>query len=192
MGWMNWKDSTDDHDQPFLVDEFLHYADAANGRIHIVAPGQLLLFSDPVHLPGQEQWALIDDGGSCTRYYSPAFYADLFADLGVAAVACMTESATRPAAYSARGIEARDLRPGGGGSALRALDGLLALSRGAAPSGAVALHSGEGARWPADAKTVVAAWLVIQSGFPARAASAWLYMLCPWLWGLGEAYNAVR
>ena len=130
IGWMDWKDGAEDDDQPFLVDEFLHYADAINGGIYIVAPGQLLLFSDPVDLPDQQQWAVVcDDDGSCSRRFSPAFYADLFADLGVAAVACLTESTTSGAAFAARGIEARDLRPGEGGSILRALDGLLSLTR---------------------------------------------------------------
>ena len=129
IGWMDWKDGAE-CDQPFLVDEFLHYADPINGGIYIVAPRQLLLFSDPVDLPDQQQWAVVcDDDGSCSRRFSPAFYADLFADLGVAAVACLTESTTSGAAFAARGIEARDLRPGEGGSILRALDGLLSLTR---------------------------------------------------------------
>ena len=184
IGWINWKDGLDDDDQPFLVDEFLHYADAANGGVHIVAPGQLLLFRDPVHLPDHQQWtvAVSDDDGSCSRRFSPAFYAELFADLGVAAVACLTESATSGAAFAARGIEVRDLRPGGsGGSVLRALDGLLSLSRGAAASGGVAVHGGGGAEWPADARVVLAAWLVGRAGFGERSAYAWLHMLCPWL-----------
>ena len=180
IGWMSWKDGTDQDDQPFLVDEFLHYADAINGGVHIVAPGQLLLFHDPVDLPEPQQWAVISYGdGSCSRHFSPAFYADLFLDLGVAAVACLTESATSGAAFASRSIEACDLRPGGGGSILRALDGLLSLSRGAAESGGVALHGGGG--WPSDTGIVVAAWLVSRAGFQERAAYAWLEMLCPWL-----------
>ena len=107
IGWMSWKDGTDDDDQRFLVDEFLHCADSTNGGVHIVAPGQLLLFTDPVDLPDQQQWAVVvsdQDDGSCSRRFSPAFYADLFADLGVAAVVCLTESTTSSAGFAARDI----------------------------------------------------------------------------------------
>ena len=181
LGWMDWTHGSDD-DQPFLIDEFLHYADAANGSIHIVAPGQLLLFRDPVDLPDSQQWAVVmGSGGACRRMFSPAYYADLFAEQGVAAVACLTESSSSAAAFAAQGIEARDLCPGGGASILRTLDGLLSLSSAAAPVGGVAVHSGRGAAWPADTAVVVTTWLVGRAGFEERAAWAWLQMLCPWL-----------
>ena len=181
IGWMNWKDGTDEEDQPFLVDEFVHYADMANGGVYIVAPEQLMLFSDPVDLPDHQQWiSVVGDDERCTRRFSPAFYADLFADLGVAAVACLTESGSSGAAFAARGIEARDLGPGGSASLLRSVDGLLSLSRGAAP-GAVAVHGGGGGRWPEWAGVTVAAWLVSRAGFEERGAYGWLHMLCPWL-----------
>ena len=178
---MNWKNGTDEEDQPFLVDEFVHYADMANGDVYIVAPGQLLLFSDPVDLPDHQQWiSVVDDDERCTRRFSPAFHADLFADLGVAAVACLTESGSSGAAFAARGIEARDLCPCGTASVLRALDGLLTLS-GREAAGGLAVHSGGGAGWPDQAGVVVAAWLVGRAGFAERGAYAWLHMLCPWL-----------
>ena len=182
IGWMSWKDGTDDDVQPFLVDEFLHYADSTNGGVHIVAPGQLLLFTDPVDLPDQQQWAVVvsdQDDGSCSRRFSPAFYADLFADLGVAAVVCLTESTTSSAGFAARDIEARDLRLGGSGSLLRTLDGLLSLSRGAAVSGGIAVHGGKGAEWPSETGVLVAAWLVSRAGFGERAAYGWLGLVCP-------------
>ena len=176
IGWMSWKDGTDDDDQPFLVNEFLHCADSTNGGVHIVAPGQLLLFTDPVDLPDQQQWAVVvsdQDDGSCSRRFSPAFYADLFADLGVAAVVCLTESTTSSAGFAARDIEARDLRLGGRGSLLRTLDGLLSLSRGAAVSGGIAVHCAGRAGWPSETGVLVAAWLVSRAGFGERAAGGW-------------------
>ena len=183
IGWMSWKDGTDDHNQPFLVDEFLHYAHSINGSIHIVAPEQLLLFTSPVDMPDQQQWTVVvsDDDGSCSRRFSPAFYADLFADLGVAAVVCLTESTTSSAAFTARDIEARDLRHEGSGSLLRTLDGLLSLSRGAEVSGGIAVHGGGEAEWMSETSMLVATWLVSRAGFGERAAYGWLQLLCPWL-----------
>ena len=182
LGWMDWTHGSDDENQQFLIDEFLHYADEANGGVYIVAPGQLLLFRDPVDLPDSQQWAVVvNDDGACRRVFSPAYYADLFAEQGVAAVACLTESSSSAAAFAAQGIEARDLCPGGGASILRMLDGLLSLSRAAAPVGGVAVHGGGGAAWPADTAVVVTTWLVARAGFEERAAWAWLQMLCPWL-----------
>ena len=178
---MDWMGGTDNDEQPFLVDEFMHYADTANGGVHIVAPGQLLLFSDPVDLASNQQWVSVAvDGGTCTRHFSPTFYAELFEELGVAAVACLTESGSSGAAFAARCIETRDLGPGGSASLLRMVDGLLSLSRGTAP-GAVAVHGGGGGRWPEWAGVTVAAWLVSRAGFEERGAYGWLHMLCPWL-----------
>ena len=172
MGWID-----------FLIEEFVHYAAPANGNVHIVAPGHLLLFSSPVEFEDGRQWDTLScDGGAPVRRFSAAFYADLFAELGVESVACLTESRTSTAAFAACGIDAVDLRPGHrhGQSILRALDGLLSLTR----VGTVALHGGDGGaagRWPLDAAVVVAALLVGRLRFTERSAYAWLWMLCPWL-----------
>jgi hypothetical protein len=46
------------------------YADPANGAVHILAPGALLLFPSPVDLPEGEQW-------SPALRFAAAFYANL-------------------------------------------------------------------------------------------------------------------
>ncbi len=66
-----------------------------------------------------------------------------------------------------------------GASLLHALDLLLLLA--AAVPGAVAVHSGDGFRWPAYAGRLVAAFLISRLGFGAGAATAWIRMLCPWM-----------
>ena len=184
LGWIDWSDLADEEgsDLPFLVDEFLHYASPANGNVHIIAPGYLMLFASPVDLLAGQHWTSLPSQGrgAQVRRFSGAFYADLFSDLGVASVACLTECRASTAAFAACGIAALDLRPGHshGQSVLRALDGLLSLTR----AGPVAVHGGgESGGWPGDAAGVVAALLVGRLGFAERSAYAWLLMLCPWL-----------
>lgn len=181
MDWSHVHEEEHD-DQPFLIDEFVHYASPANGNVHIIAPGCLVLFASPVDLPSGQHWTSLPSQGrgAPVRRFSAAFYADLFSDLGVASVACLTECRASTAAFAACGIAALDLRPGHrhGQSVLRALDGLLSLTR----AGPVAVHGGgESGGWPGDAAVVVAALLVGRLGFAERSAYAWLLMLCPWL-----------
>ena len=188
--WMSWRTSPDDDDQPLLIDEVVHYAHPANGGIHILAPGALLLFQSPVDLPDGALWAAAAarDGSPPARRFAPAFYADLLPDLGVRAIASLDpcRCAAAPAAFAAAGLAAVDLSPATGPrrrpSPLRALDALLSLTR--AAGGAVALHAGgdraPGA-WPEHTAAVVAAFLVGREGFAERAAYAWLLLLCPWL-----------
>jgi hypothetical protein len=176
-------------DEPVLdVDEFAHYARAANGNVHMVVPGKLFFFPSPDDgLPEGQEYAdeAAGDGGT-RRRFSPAFHAALLADLGVTTVACLRRSTpAAAAAFAARGLGAADLhleRPrtgAGGGALLLALDRLLALAR-TAP-GAIAVHSGAGFEWPAAAGTLAAAFLMSRFGFREAAAAAWLRMLAPWL-----------
>jgi hypothetical protein len=200
--WMSWRTSPDDDDQPLLVDEIVHYADPANGGIHILAPGGLLLFPNPVDLPDGALWAAAAalDGAPRARLFAAAFYVDLLPDLGVRAVASLDpcRCATAAAAFAAAGLAAVDLPPAAGprrrpSSPLRALDALLTLTRGA--GGAVALHAGGGGApgtWPEHTAVVVAAYLVGREGFAERAAYAWLLLLCPWLLAAPAAAAAAR
>ena len=57
------------------LDEYLHYADPANGSVSIVVPGRLLFMPSPANLPDGCDWMDIGD----TRRFSPAFFADLLA-----------------------------------------------------------------------------------------------------------------
>ena len=184
--WMSWRTSPDDDDQPLLIDEAVHYADPANGGIHILAPGKLLLFPSPVDLPDGALWAAAAarDGAPPARRFAAAFYADLLPDLGVRAVASLDpcRCAAAPAAFAAAGLAAVDfsLTAAGRPSPLRALDALLSLTR--AAGGAVALHAGgdrAAGAWPEHTAVVVAAYLVGREGFAERAAYAWLLLLCP-------------
>jgi hypothetical protein len=189
-GWMDWSASPDDDAQPLLIDELIHYAAPANGAVHILAPGKLLLFPSPVDLPDGELWArgvARPDGAAPARRFAAAFYADLLPDLDVRAVASLDRCrcAAAPAAFAAAGLTAVDLAPDGPRrrpSPLRALDALLTLTRTA--RGAVALHAGGAGgagAWPDHTALVVAAYLVGREGFGERGAYAWLLLVCPWL-----------
>ena len=180
LGWL--VDPESEAEPTLDVEEFAHYASPANGSVHLVVPGKMFFFSSPKDLPSDQQWAdsLADDGAT-TRHFSPGFYAELFEDLGVSAVVCLgCGDAAASRAFAERGVEVVDLRLAEDGSSLlRGLDRLLSLA--AVAPGAVALHSGDGFRWPAYVGTLVVALLINRLGFEEGAARAWIGMLCPWM-----------
>ena len=190
LGWFVLPSSTA---EPLLdVDEHAHYASAANGAVHLVIPGALIFLPTPADdlVSDGPEWADSEAAdGRTARRFSPGFYASLLADLGVSAVACLGSGSPSTArALHARGIAAMDLAleaapAASGGDELAAivvaLDRLLALA--AAAPGAVAVHSGAGAEWPAAVGTLAAAFLIRRFGFAGAAAVAWLHMLAPWM-----------
>ena len=188
LGWVDWTPDADDADQPLHVGELAHYASPANGAVHCVSPGRLYAFPHPAILPGDE---LGSDATSepRARRFTAAFHAALLPDLGATAVAMLAPSPHIDAAraFAAAGLGAPiDLAPPSAGapsagapSPLRALDGLLSLSRGARGAVALCPGGGEGAGWPAHAGMVVAAFLASREGFSGPAAHAWLALVCP-------------
>jgi hypothetical protein len=117
LGWLVGPSS---HDEPLLdVEEFAHYAHPANGGVHMLAPGSLFFLPAPEDLAGGLAWADTAPGaalgGAKERRFSPAFCADLLADLGAAAVLSLDAvppSAAR--AYAARGMAVVGARAGRG------------------------------------------------------------------------------
>jgi hypothetical protein len=182
LGWLAAPESRVEPDLD--VEEFGHYARRVNGEVHMAVPGKMYFFSSPEVLPSERKW--LDrrptaDAAPTTRHFSPAFYADLFEDLGVSTVVCLGRSdAAASSAFAARGIELVDLALAQDGSSLlRCFDRLLSVA--AAASGAVAVHSGDGFKWPAYIGTLVAAYLISRLGFEEGAAWAWIRLLCPWM-----------
>jgi hypothetical protein len=177
-------DPESDAEPTLDVEEFAHYASRANGNVHMAVPGRMLFFSSPkvLPMPSEQQWIdTVADDGTTTRHFSPAFYAELFEDLGVSAVVCLgCGDAGASSAFSERGMEVLDFGLGEDGSSLlRGLDRLLSLT--AAAPGTVAVHSGDGFTWPAYMGTLVVAVLISRLGFDEGAARAWIRMLCPWM-----------
>jgi hypothetical protein len=186
---INWLLPPSVDDEPVLdVEEFAHYACAANGDVHMVVPGKLFFFPSPDHgVPEGQDWAdeMVGEAGTRRRFH-PDYYAALFSDLGVTTVACLSRSPpATAAAFEASGLDVVDrlleLPTAGadGGAMLLALDRLLTLAR-AAP-GAIAVYSGAGFEWSAAVGTLVTAFLIRRLGFRAAAAIAWLRMLAHWL-----------
>ena len=194
LGWLVGPSS---HAEPLLdVEEFAHYAHPANGRVHMLAPGSLFFLPAPEHLAGGLAWADTAPGAApcraVERRFSPAFCADLLADLGASAVLSLDAvppSAAR--AYAARGMAVVGARAGRGlPSPLAALDALLTAAgggRGGAVAVTVAGLGGAGGGGPGWLGPLAAAFLVGRHGFPAGAAVAWAHMLCPWMFGGADA-----
>ena len=194
LGWLVGPSS---HAEPLLdVEEFAHYAHPAHGGVHMLAPGSLFLCPAPEALAGGLAWAdsapAAALGGEPERRFSPAFCADLLADLGASAVLSLDAvppSAAR--AFAARGVTVRGARAGRGPlSPLAALDSLLAAAgggRGGAVAVAVAGLGRAGGGGPGWLGALAAAFLVQRHGFPAGAAVAWAHMLCPRMFGRADA-----
>ena len=164
------------------LEELLHYAQSANGLVHMPIPGELYFFSTPDDTLGDTaDWAdSIDADGLIARSFSPGFTADLLSDLGATVAVCLdcTSPATREA-LTRRSVVAVDLLlPADGSAPLRGLDRLLLLL--AASPGAVAVHSGRGREWPGYAGTLARAAVMSRAGLDGAAAGAWLRMACPW------------
>lgn len=182
LGWIDLAKGNID-DQPFLVEEFVHYANNVNGDVHIIAPGTLILFRKPAdHLPvGEVFESLPNPLGGYIRQFSPEFYADLFADLDVEFVTSL-DSPPPPAVadvFASYGLTYANLCGSDQRmSPLRALDGLLNLAR--TRRGSVAMHSGDLGSWPTVAVPLVVAVLMQVHRFSEREARGWLAMVCPW------------
>jgi hypothetical protein len=183
LGWLAGPSS---HAEPLLdAEEFAHYAHAANGGVHMLAPGSLYLMPTPADIEGGQAWADVgagEGGRAGVRRFSGDFCAELLADLGASAVVGLEAGpASAAAAFAARGLAVADLETGlGRPSLLGALDALLGAG-GGERGGAVAVHSGDEGVWPGWAGTLATAFLVSRHGFRGGAAAGWVHMLCPWL-----------
>jgi hypothetical protein len=177
---LTWLTSSDAKTESILdVEMAAHYAMPANGNIHVLVPGKLLLFPTPAPLPVGLDWADESDGGQAAeRRFGASFLAGLLAELEVSAVVCLGRADERDAAaFGASELDVHELGLGKGRAGLLgAMDHLLAVSR-AAP-GAVAVYGG-GAGDSEALETMVAAWVMRECGFGAGAGAAWVRMVCP-------------
>ena len=159
-----------------------HYANPANGGMHVIVPGSLILMPSPTDLPEDRNWMDVDSN----RRFSPAFIADLLcAEFSTSLVIRLThdDDATEytAAAFEDRGIAVESVPLGPRGAAqhrlLAASDRLIANLRGA--PGAVAVHAhGPGTDAEGCTGMLLATALIRVFGFGARDAAAWLRLTC--------------
>ena len=154
----------------------LHYASPANGDIHMVVPGKIICFPSPANLPADQAWADSDaTSGGVVRRFSAAFFADLFAELGVDVAVCLHACAYDRAAFLAQAIEVDLHTDPASPHMLRAIDRFLAVA--AAAPGLVALQSGSDG--PGHLGALVLSYLTSRLGFDAESAVAWVRMVHP-------------
>ena len=190
LGWMQlFRDMAmptpiPSNDVSFMVDEqpeleeMLHYASPVNGDVHMVVPGKILCFPTPAVLQDDRLWTDEETAeGWMARRFSAAFFANLFADLGVEVAMCLHASAYDRAAFLAQGIEVEDLGADPAGPhMLRAIDRFLAVA--AAAPGLVALQSGA-EDGPGHLVALVLSYLTSRLGFEPESAVAWIAMAHP-------------
>jgi hypothetical protein len=162
---------------PVEVEEMLHYASPVNGDIHMVVPNKIICFPTPAHLPDKQLWMDSDESGDgVVRRFSAAFFADLFAELGVDVAVCLHACAYDRAAFLAQAIEVEDLDTDPTSPhMLRAIDRFLAVAD-AAP-GLIAVQSGSDG--PGHVGALVLSYLTSRLGFDAESAVAWVRMVHP-------------
>ena len=185
LEWLGVCDLKNELEPIFDVEMAAHYAQAANGNVHVLVPGKLLLFQTPHDLPSDQtcQWVDVCEPDQPTvRRFSAAFLAALLSELDVSAVVCLGRTCDADAAaFQARGLDVHDLgidprRP----AVLRVMDRLLSIAR-AAP-GAVAVFGGGcggGEVAPEYVWSIAASWLTMDFGFDSAAAAAWVRMVRP-------------
>jgi cell division cycle 14 len=176
LGWL--RPSEDEHREQWgeiNILEYRHYDSPANGDFHVVVPGSFVAFKGPADMGGRA----FTDGRGGDRTFSPATYADIFADdFHVAAVVRLNEEEYDPEPFEARGIKHHALPfPDCGRPPPDVVAAFLAASDPVlAGGGAVAVHCRAGL---GRTGTLIALQMMRRHGFGAREAMGWLRIMRP-------------
>ena len=142
-----------------------------SGDLHLVVPGKIVAFRGPQDLGGR---GYLDTRGGL-RVFSPAFYADVLAELGVSTIIRLNEPLYDARAFTAHGFQHHDLVFDESACPPGAVVAAFLAAVDAAP-GAVAVHCSDGR---GRTGTLVALYLMRSHGFTARAAMGWLRIMRP-------------
>ena len=182
QGWIDLASATPDLDHSIDMEEYMHYDNPANGKLHVIIPSRLIAFPCPSDLEADEVSGQVppwmDIAGD--RYFGPDYYADILCDFDVKLVVRCDAAATYDAAaFASRGVAVERL----GGDLerrperlLQEVDRFLTLAQ-LAP-GMIGIH-GADAGLGSGGEMLVASLLVKRHGFRARAALAWLSITHP-------------
>jgi cell division cycle 14 len=154
----------------FDMEEFMHYDNPLEGDLHTIIPGKLIAFKGPKAMPMPQLYR--DRDGR--RTFSPHFFAEPFADMGVRTVVRLNEREYADADFEEHGIRCVSLEFDGPTPPPDVVIAFLHTLR-AAP-GAVAVHCRSGL---GRTGALIGALLVLSHGFSAREAIAWLRILRP-------------
>jgi cell division cycle 14 len=150
-----------------------HFEEPAHGDLHEIVPGRLFAFRGPADVTGGGDF--VDDPADGYRRLSPAYYAQVLAALGVAAVVRLNEPESyEPSPFAARGIAHLDLPFADCSAPPRCV--ATAFLRAVDAASTVAVHCAAGL---GRTGTLIALHLMLRCGFPARAAVGWLRIVRP-------------
>ena len=153
------------------IDEYEHHSNPANGDLQEVVPGKVVALKDPVDLGGDDY----RDGPGGARDFSPTFYAEILADMGVSTVVQLGAPRYAAEAFTSRGFAHHRLDFGPSACPPDAVVAAFFQAIDAAP-GAVAVHCPTGL---GRTGTLVALHLMRSHGFTAREAMGWLRIMRP-------------